>query len=407
MDPLSAIKAKQAAGAVLTPLEYAQLNGQQQVGTMLQGQGAPSFATSLNGGDSNATPQSSEDSFNKAFSNLQSYNAPTAVTAPAASTGTGAGTASNASKYLPIQYIDGKPYDTSTSAGQLSFFHDMQAKNSGLNDIQLSKYLAKFNSNIASSADQYAGTKAGYDAAERNISGQANQYANNYAANGANLENSHGTNLAQIGATYAAASPGVFQSSQGQDTQFANANYEKGKQFLVNDRNNQVGNNYIQGTNSDGSLKLGQLGGTMGDSYNAQLDQSAQAGRAYDRYVTDQNSGLAEEKQQEAVGLNSQSDQTANNQARLNAYAGITTPNFGTSGYQKTALPTVDLSQYTKSPLSAESAGQLPGGNYNNYAIPAAVQNQTNQSQYLGYAPGTQQNGNLNTFLKAVNTPGY
>ena len=316
---------------------------------------------------------------------------------------------------LPVMYVNGVAFDMRTPEGQTGYMNANHAKLQSDNALSLNNTIKGITNDMAKTASDYQIAHAGYSQTGKSLLNQAEQYANNYAVKGQNLQNSYGTNLAQIGSTYAAASPSVFQSSQAQDTNYANNQYGAGVQALTNERNTAVGDNYIQGVNQDGSLKLGTLGSgsdsamnsTYGGGYNTNTTQEAAAEQGFNRYNDSQNNSLAVAKQGLAQNSNSQLDQTANTISRLDGYSNMAVPNFGTSNYQSTALPNVDLSKYTDSPLTAAAAN---GGNlasYGNFAVPTAVAKQNSQSSFLGYAPGSSQNGNLTAFLKASNTPGY
>ena len=328
--------------------------------------------------------------------------AATAAATTAATTAS-AGGGSNADRYLSMKTVNGQNFDISTPEGQISYANAVHQANLISTAKSFTEFQNKQNMGLATTAANYASAKAGFSGQDTTIGNQAKQYAQNYANQGAALENSYGTNLAQIGATYGAASPGVFQSSQAYDTNYADVQHAKGVASLNSQRDTQVGNNYILGTNPDGSLQLGSLANdsTLGIAKNSNAAQSAAADTNYGLYTANAGKELNSEKQQEALNLNSQEDQTANDTNRLNAYAGKSGTDFGRTNYTNNQPQSLDLSAYTSSPLTAAAAGAVPGANYNNYGTPAGVSNQSSGSQFLGYAPDTVQGGFLSQFLKA------
>ena len=378
---------KQNSGAVLSPLEHAQLNGN-----------GVDFSSALQGYNPNpytlATPPAAAPAPSKPV-------VTPAVTPSNTAANTGSGQ-SMANRYLSIQMVGGHAFDMSTPEGQIAHANALHAQNVEQNASAFNVFSQKQKDAIQSTAANYADSLASYKNTGNQISANALKYANNYALQGADLANSNGRNLAQIGATYSAASPLGFQSSQADDTGFANAQYQRGVQSLVNDRNATVGSNYINGVNDSGSLNLGTLGGTMGDSLNKNTADTANAGVRYDQFKNTQQNDLNNEVRSENFNLNAQQDQDANNTNRLNAYAGNKGVDFGLSNYKDTGPQSLDLSQYTSSPLTSSAAGAVQGANYNNYALPPGAANQTDQSQFLGYAPGTVQGGYLNKFFKAT-----
>ena len=381
------LQQKLAAGMVPTPADYAGASGEPNIGNMLQGTGA-----TINQG---SFPPAAVPS---------TQPAPVVTTGGGSDSG-GGGSAANPymAAMLSTKVLNGKSYDMKTSDGQMAFYNDSAKFQLDQHDQALGEMRKNLNVARQQAQSQYdsglSGLKRNYDS----INNGAQKYANQYLTNAQNLDNSHGTNLAQIGANYQAASPGVLQSSQAYDTDFANNQYSQGKQAMMKDLHATVGDNYIN-LGNDGNVSYGDLSNAGGSTYGDQYINNNQAigdlTKSYNFAGTDAQNKEAQDEQKLNLGYNANRDALGNNLYQIDAYAGLKGFQAPTNNYQSPNLNPVDISKFTQSPISnAAPVGDAASGAY---FSPPGAPSQTAKQEYLGFAPGSTQYGGLKNFLTAA-----
>jgi hypothetical protein len=291
-----------------------------------------------------------------------------------------------------------------TPAGQMQYYTDVSNFQLGQHDIA-NKNLQ---TNLTTAQRQ---AQAAYDAAHSSMEGQYSQignqaktYANSYLTNAEALDNAHGTNLAQIGANYQAASPGVLQSSEAYDNDYANNEYTKGTAALINDRNTNIGANFIKGVDAKGNVQYGSLNdldptSVLGGQKNATDQGIASLENQYTLAGQGAQNQYNQSVQQNDAAYNANKDSTANNLYSIDAYAGLTGFKAPSTNYAPANLQNTDITAFTGSPITSGAANQNPATQA--FFAPPGAANSTPQQQYLGFSPGSTQYGDLSKFLTA------